>query len=293
MSLRLLCVWIGASFVTGGFSLAPSYTRGADPAAPKKLEVEAIKDVAYYEAPGADPIKHKLDLFLPRGHKDFPVLFFVHGGAWIHGDKNFLGVYSSLGRFYARQGIGTVVINYRLSPSVMHPEHIRDVARAFAWTHKNIEKYGGRPDEIFVCGHSAGGHLVSLLATDESYLKANGLSPAAIRGVISLSGVYLIPDKLLSRVFGTDPEQRRQASPLVHAHPGLPPFLICYADKDYPGCDKMPSETFAQALRTKGNKAQTLEVLDSNHFQIIMSAAAKDEPVSKAILAFITAQTMR
>jgi acetyl esterase/lipase len=277
----------------GAFALLPSAGHADGAATTKKVDVQAIKDVTYYDGPGYDSAKHKVDLFLPRGHKDFPVLFFVHGGAWRHGDKSFLGVYSALGTFFARHGIGAVVINYRLSPAVMHPEHIKDVARAFAWTHKNIAKYGGRPDQVFACGHSAGGHLVSLLVTDETYLKEQGLSAADVKGVISLSGVYLISDRLLPMVFGTDLEKRRLASPIVHARPGLPPFLICYADHDYPGCDRTPSEAFAKALRDKGNTAQTLEVTDSNHFKIILSVALPDEPVSKAILTFILAQASK
>ena len=58
--------------------------------------------------PDADKIKHKLDLFLPKDQKDFPVVIFVHGGAWRHGDKNFFGVYSALGKMFARNGIGAV-----------------------------------------------------------------------------------------------------------------------------------------------------------------------------------------
>src|SRR4051812_17749446 len=64
-------------------------------------EVETLKNVAYYEGADADPVHHKLDLYVPKGKKDFPVLFFVHGGAWRHGDKNYFGVGPSLGKFYA------------------------------------------------------------------------------------------------------------------------------------------------------------------------------------------------
>src|SRR5262249_37999874 len=160
-----------------------------------------VKDLAYYDGPGADKIKHRLDLFLPRGRKDFPVLFFVHGGAWLRGDKGFLGIYSALGTFFARHGVGVAVTNYRLSPAVKHPEHVKDVARAFAWTVRNIARYGGRPDQVFVCGHSAGAHLVALLVTDESYLKQEGLTAQAVRGAIPLSGIYRLPEKLLPAVF--------------------------------------------------------------------------------------------
>src|SRR5437762_7696990 len=158
----------------------------------KKAEIQIVRDIPYYEGADADKVKHKLDLFLPKGQKEFPVVLFVHGGAWLHGDKSFLGIYSAVGMFFARHGIGAVVTNYRLSPAVQHPEHVKDVARAFAWTYKNIDKYGGRADQIFVCGHSAGAHLVSLLATDETYLKAVGLTPKCVKGVIPISGVYSI-----------------------------------------------------------------------------------------------------
>jgi acetyl esterase/lipase len=277
------------------FSLAlltltvPQLSRAEGP--PTRFGVEAVKDVAYYDGPGAHKVKHRLDLYLPRGQKDFPVLFFVHGGAWQRGDKAMLGVYSALGSFYARHGVGAVVINYRLSPAVQHPEHVKDVARAFAWTHKNIARYGGRPDRIFVCGHSAGGHLIALLATDESYLKAEGLSTKAIRGAIALSGVYRIPDRYLASVFGTDPEVRKQASPIEHARAGLPPFLIIYGDSDYPDCGREPSEAFAKALKDKGDRVETLEVKDCNHYSVYLNTALPDSPVSRAILAFIAAHS--
>ncbi len=266
----------------------------AEPARPGGFEVETIKDVTYYDADGTDTAKHKLDLFLPKGQKDYPVLFFVHGGAWQRGDKDqYLGLYGKLGKMFASLGIGTVVINYRLSPAVQHPEHIKDVARAFAWTHKNIVRYGGRADEIFVFGHSAGGHLVALLATDNTYLKYVGLGVDAIKGVIGMSGVYRIPENIFPRVFGTDPARRKQASPIEHVHPGLPPFLLLYADNDLPGCDKEPCDAFCKALKEKGNKVEEIEVKDSNHYLIIMSAPLPDEPVAKAILSFIKANTAK
>jgi acetyl esterase/lipase len=178
--------------------LPPALVRAEEPAAAKEppartFEVESHRDIAYYKGDDADPVRHRLDVFVPKGHKDYPVVLLVHGGAWMFGDKSCVGLYTSVGKFLARQGIGAVLPNYRLSPQVKHPEHVKDVARAFAWTHENIGKYGGRADRIFVAGHSAGAHLVALLATDETYLKAEGLSTSDIRGVIPVSGVYRIP----------------------------------------------------------------------------------------------------
>jgi acetyl esterase/lipase len=124
----------------------------AQPSPPYSFQV--YTDIAYYDGPDAHPIKHRLDLFVPEGLKDAPVLIFVHGGGWTSGDKN---LYSFVGRAFAEQGFVTAVINYRLSPQVQHPAHIEDVARAFAWVYRNIAQYGGNPEKIFVMGHSAGG----------------------------------------------------------------------------------------------------------------------------------------
>jgi acetyl esterase/lipase len=157
------------------------------------LEVVAVRDIAYRTDPQADAIRHRLDLFYPRGKKGFPVVVLVHGGGWVLGDNRCCGLYSSVGQFLAGQGIGVVLPNYRLSPWVKHPQHVRDVARAVAWTRGHIGRYGGDPRQLWLLGHSAGGHLVSLLATDESYLRAEGLRGSDIKGVISVSGVYRIP----------------------------------------------------------------------------------------------------
>jgi acetyl esterase/lipase len=152
--------------------------------------VEEFRDVPYVAGPGG--AAHTLDLFLPKGKKNYPVVVFVHGGIWMLLDKSWGGLYSNVGRCLAEEGIGAALPNYRLSPAVKHPAHVEDVARAVAWTVRNISKYGGRVDDLFLAGHSAGGHLAALLATHPSYLKAAGVNPAVIRGVISVSGVYQI-----------------------------------------------------------------------------------------------------
>src|SRR5947208_2120592 len=65
-------------------------------------EIDAFKNIAYRDDKDADPVKHKLDLFLPRGQRDFPILFFVHGGGWHSGNKE---IYTAVGEVFARNGI--------------------------------------------------------------------------------------------------------------------------------------------------------------------------------------------
>jgi acetyl esterase/lipase len=172
------------------------------PQPPGALAVEEVPDIAYRDGPQAGPIRHRSDLFLPRGKKDFPVVVLVHGGAWVMGDNRCCGLYSSVGHFLASQGYGVVLPNYRLAPAAPHPAQVQDVARAVAWTRRHIAEYGGDPRRMYLLGHSAGGHLVSLLATDESYLKAEGLTAADVKGVIAVSGVYRIPPGDVAGVLG-------------------------------------------------------------------------------------------
>ena len=222
--------------------------RAADEAkAPKTgghFEVEVHKDVPYVEGKDVDE-RQKLDLYLPRGAKGYPTLFFIHGGGWTGGSRS---GFARIGRTFARNGVAFVSAGYRLSPRVKHPAHVQDVARGFAWTVAHIGQYGGDAGQIFVSGHSAGGHLAALLATDDDYLKAEKLSLSNIKGAIPVSGVFVVSTRQ-KNVFGEDAEVAKKASPQNHVREGLPPFLILYADGDLPGCDRKPSEMFCAALK--------------------------------------------
>jgi acetyl esterase/lipase len=261
------------------------------PAEPTVFEMDSTSNVAYYNGPGADKVRHRLDIYVPKGHKDFPVIFMVHGGAWTIGDKNQFGIYKLLGKALTRHGIGMVSTNYRLSPAVQHPEHIRDVARAFAWTHKNISTYGGRPSELFVSGHSAGGHLAALLATDDTYLRREGLSLKTVRGAMPISGVYSIPrDPIFNLAFGTDLTLRKKASPISHARPDAPPFLILCAEHELPACEMPSAEAFCKALCGKQCLAEAFEVSRRNHVTILLNAINDSDPVLRAMVGFVVSQ---
>jgi acetyl esterase/lipase len=243
--------------------------------------------VAYFEGTGADAKRHRLDLYLPEGKKHFPLLLYIHGGAWKMGSKE---LYGPLAQVFARQGIGVAVANYRLSPGVKHPEHVRDVARSFAWLAKHAKELGADPERIFISGHSAGGHLVALLALDPRYLKAEGLAPERIRGVIGLSGPYAMRGDGFADVFGDDPAARDDAFPLAHVgkHAGakVPPFLILWADKDYPGLP-LAGRALAAALERSGVKVTAAEIADRDHITIVSRMGGDADPTARRIVEFV------
>lgn len=249
----------------------------------KHYDVKAFKDIVYENIQhDADLYRHKLDVYMPTVKGTWPVLFFLHGGGWVMGSKDdVFGIfgYGTIARRLAECGLVVVVPNYRLSPGVRHPAHIEDVAHAFAWTWQNVAKYHGNRREIFVCGHSAGGHLAALLVTDPQYLKQVHRSPKDIHATILISGVYRVDDVGLklaladpyglvnlkadiqpfSVAFGDDPKAARDASPLMHVHPGLPPCLILSAGWDYPPLKRMAKE-FKSALKKNGCPFESKEI---------------------------------
>ena len=252
--------------------------------------VELVRDITYYESPSADARKHKLDLYLPASRRDFPVVVFVHGGGWSQGDKNYwFDLYGKIGRSFAGEGIGVAVINYRLSPKVMNPEQASDVAQAIGWVSKNISKYGGKPEQLFLAGHSAGGHLVSLVSSDPTYLEKVGLKPGNVNGVISISGVYDVQDDnpLFERVFGKTIDKRHLCSPINHVKEGLPPFLILHGDHELPFCDGPCAEKFYGKLKDCRNNCRLMPIPERNHMSIIARIAETNDPGQQAILQFI------
>jgi acetyl esterase/lipase len=264
-----------------GLLAAPAAADETKKAAPP-FEVEVKRDVAYSDDKDADKERHVLDLYLPRGHKDYPVLIFIHGGAWRAGSKTRSGAH---GKSFAAQGIGFVTINYRLSPKVKHPAHIQDVAKAYAWVTRNIGKFGGKADCIFVSGHSAGGHLCALLAVDDSYLKAEKVSPATLKGCIPISGVFTVNSARMENLFG-DEESRKGASPMTHVKEKLPPFLLFYGDAEAKQLGRQ-AEVFAKALKKVKCDCECKSIEDRNHGTVMTKASSPDDPVFKAIVAFI------
>jgi acetyl esterase/lipase len=270
--------------ILAGLGLATGLVPGSSAA-----EIEAKKTIAYRTDPDADATRHKLDILMPKNAKKVPVLFFVHGGAWTLGDK---WTFSENAKGFAAQGIGVVAVNYRLSPKVKHPGHIEDVARAFRWTVDEIAQHGGDPKKIVLAGHSAGGHLVALLATEEKYLKAEKKSFADIRGVIGVSGVYQIDHRISAfhAPFGDKEAECKAASPIHNISKNHPPFLLLFGDKDIPLLD-VQAKQFSEKLTAAKCEATAKEISGRDHIAVMFKATKEDDPVFAAMKAFIQTKT--
>lgn len=277
--------WFGACLVG---LLAIGSAMAADPD-----DVGTIRDIRYspqHDGPGCT-----LDLYNRGDPADSPrpVMLFVHGGGWRHGDKSMVGEKPSA---FAARGWAFTSANYRLDESVSPREQARDIAEAVAWLHQHGAKHGCDPKRICLIGHSAGAHLVALVSTDETLLEAFGLDLSAIRGTILLDGagydvsrqieIARLPRmrEMYRQVFTEDPQVQQEASPVHHVAAGkhIPPFLLFHVGMRQDSREQ--SESLAAKLRAAGGQAEVVHAPDKNHLTLNRELGTPgDEPTAKIL----------
>ncbi len=248
---------------------------------------QVFRDLAYEEF-----AESKLDLYVPEGIKNFPVVVWMHGGGLNQGDKG-KGSNLAIASFLASMGLGVASLNYRLSPPVKFPVFNQDVAAGFAWVRTNVAEYGGDPDKLFVMGASAGGYLAASLTLNKEYLAVHNLSPGEhISATILISGLYDVHNlassgQRLATQFGTSEEVIVTASPITYASKDAPPILFLFADQDGPGRAEM-THALAKALQEKGHKIHPVhEIPDRTHTSMGSRFAEPGDPVSALCLEFL------
>ncbi|AZQ62472.1 alpha/beta hydrolase [Flammeovirga pectinis] len=167
-----------------------------------------------------------VDVYYPKNKKDFPTIVWFHGGGLVNGNKEIPDALKN-------KGVAVIGVNYRLYPKVKAPAYIEDAAAAVAWTFKNIEKYGGNPDKIFISGHSAGGYLASMVGLDKKYLAKYNIDANDIAGLIPFSG-HCITHFTVREERGIDGKQPiiDDLAPLFHVRKDAPPLLLITGDRE-------------------------------------------------------------
>lgn len=222
------------------------------------------RDIDYAGAARPDQM---LDLDVPEGPGPFPLLIHVHGGGWQNGEKGKgAGVAVARPRMGAR-GYAFATINYRLSGAATFPAQIQDCKAAVRWLRANAAQYRLDPERFAAWGTSAGGHLVALLGTagdietfDDPALGNPGVS-SRVQAVIDWYGPAdftvwsTSPGSAVSLLLGCTttacPELAREASPVTHATPDDPPFLIMQGTNDRTVSPEQ-SRLMAEALLNAG-----------------------------------------
>lgn len=236
----------------------------------------------------------QLDVYTPRKIKEpKKVLIFVHGGNWVHGKKS---IYPFFGKGMARKGVIGVVINYRLSPATNYEGMATDVAEAVKWVKENCSSFGGDPGNIYMSGHSAGGQLAALVATDDSYFEKLGMENP-IKGTVLIDAFGLDMyryfslsknenDTMYKRIFSNDPATWKKASPAYHLSKSMPPFIIFMGGKTYPVIKQM-NEEFYTAVAKYQPATSFITVKRKHHVGMIFQFINPSAKPYKYILEFM------
>jgi acetyl esterase/lipase len=287
----LLALLVAAVAFGGWFWMKtdPQKLDFVDRVAPGPAEHTAIPSVgiAY-----GDDQRQKLDIYIPEVRSDspYPVLVFFHGGAWRDGERE---GYGFLGRAFAARGLVTVIADYRKAPKHRFPAFVEDTASAIAWVHANIGKHKGDPQRLYIMGHSAGAHLVTMAALDPQWLAARNLDTSAIKGVIGLAGGYdFLPFTTDSSKIALGQWPRpKETQPITYARADAPPLLLLTGDADTVVKPKNSTALNAR-MNELGGQSELKIYPGVDHADIIMAisrAFRTKAPVMDDVAAFIKA----
>ncbi len=186
---------------------------------------EVRENVPYRPALGDPYIEERcrLDLWLPEGVSNYPLVVWLHGGGLEGGGK-------SIPDELKNQGIAVAAPNYRFTPRVKASVCIEDAAAAVAWIIKDL---GVPPERIILSGHSAGGYLASMIGLDKRWLAPHGIDPNSFAGIVPFSG-HTITHFARRKELGMADTQPLvdDMAPLSYVRNDAPPMLLLTGDRE-------------------------------------------------------------
>lgn len=216
-----------------------------------------------------------------------PVVLYVHGGGWVKGDKTKVYHLPSWAR---DRGYLLVSTSYRPVPSTNIDGQVSDVTRSIRWIRSNIAAYGGDPSRIVIMGHSAGAHLVSMVAAKKTGGNLRGVIANDVQAY-DLAEYYRLRSnsfaRVYSRAFGANRANWERWSPVtwVNRNSGFPPFLIMHSRSDYER-RKQLANSFAAALRARGADVTVFDGRNYTHGSIA-NRIGRSAEVTRAVDTFM------
>jgi acetyl esterase len=257
-------------------------------AASPRQDISVARDNAY-----GQHARQVLDVFSKTGaqasHK--PVIVFVHGGAFVRGDKCLPnGMYDNVLYWFARQGFIGVNLEYRLAPEAAFPGAVDDLALGLEWVAKNITAHGGDPTRIALVGHSAGGtHVASyvfdpLLGHLGKHTKAAVLMCARLRADQSPENPNTPGVKAY---FGDDIAGYETKAPMAYAACSAMPVFIINAEFENPLLDVYGLEFAHKLAQARRHAPRYLSARRHNHMSILAHFNTDEETVGPEIVDFL------
>ena len=272
--------------------------------------IRRVRNIDYW---GDGIGRHRLDVLQHRGGPPVrgPVLVYIHGGAWVVGDKRQQGL--PLVHELVERGWVCVAINYRLSRRATWPDHIVDCKRAVAWVRQHIAEYGGDPEFIAVSGGSAGGHLSSLVALtphepqwQPGFVDADTSVDACIPyyGVYDMTGdpegsgqfgpglLDLLEKQVMKTSIAEHPDVFELASPTHWVHAGAPPMFVLHGKNDTLAPVSMARQFVARLREVSESPVAYVELPRAQHaFDVLASIRCRH--ATMGVVRFLEAMRSR
>lgn len=215
--------------------------------------------------------RHRLDLFrtqTPREHR--PLIVFVHGGAWMHGDKK---DYRFIGEAFAKEGFDVAVINYHLAPEHIFPASIDDLSLALNYLNVHQLKFQISTEKVVLMGHSAGAfNVMSALYHPKPY---EIQCRSQITAIIGLAGPYHFDykgDPICADAFDQNrPYQEVMPYYFVESN-RVKHYLLVAENDDVVGLSN--AVDLDRRLKEKGNYSQLWTVPRIGHISMIGSVSS-------------------
>lgn len=232
-------------------------------------------NVAYGRSP-----RETLDIYAadrPAG----PVLVYIHGGYWRSGSKddncNFVPTFT-------KRGATVALVEYDLCPQVTVSDIVRQTRASIAWIYKNIVRYGGDPNRLFISGHSAGGHLTAMALAHD--WEQEGLPRDLIKGAVATSGVYdldMVMKISVQEQARLTPELAKENSPFLNPPRARCPLVVAVGGAEPKGWQQM-SEDYFQFCKQSGMNTQYLVVPGANHYTMSEKLLDESNPLTQAMI---------
>jgi arylformamidase len=229
-----------------------------------------IKNIPYGELPA-----EKLDIF-PSENPDSKTFVFIHGGYWY---KHTAADFYFIAEAFRSYGITTVLIDYPLMPAYPMDQLVTSCKRSIHWLRQNLPAFHGNPDQVYVSGHSAGGHLAAMMMTDHTFIK----------GVCAISGLYnLLPVRLsyVNEIIRLDTDSAARNSP-VNLSPAVSCPLVLAVGANETAEYLSQSRELHENWTRQNIKTELLEIKGADHFSILGTMPDHSSPLHQAMCALM------
>ena len=232
--------------------------------------------VPYGPTPG-----QTLDIF-PAKEPASPINVFVHGGFW-----RFLDSFDHtlVAPAVLDAGGASILLNYDLCPVVPLTEVVRQVRSALKWVWDHAEEANGDRDRIYISGHSAGGHLASLMCTGD-YNRDFGLPDDAVKGativsaMLDLEPIMLVPG---AEELSVTEDMVKALSPRHHPPAPHIPLVVAVGALETDEWIRQTEDMMA-VLREQDSPSVYLKPRFDQHYSILLSLGNPMSELCSAML---------